>query len=69
MNVVIKAIRHIKADKIQRGVFPVHATRRELLDFGCPVEEIRKSVKDRLVRFGRTLNDFYFVEVLSNEKK
>ena len=63
MNMVIKAIRHIKADKIQRSVFPVHATRRELLDFGCSVGEIRKSVKDGLVRFGRTLNDFYFIEL------
>ena len=66
MNKVIKTIRLIKSDKIQRKVFPTYATRKELLAEGCAVEEIREAVKSGLVRFGQTLNDYYFVENLQD---
>lgn len=62
MNTVIKTIRAIKADKQSRNIFPTHATRYELIKAGCNVEEIRQAVKSGVVQFGRTLNDYYFVE-------
>lgn len=64
MKKVLEAIRAIKTDKQQRKTFPTHATRRELLDAGCTMQEIRESVKAVIVRFGQTLNDYYFVENL-----
>lgn len=63
MNTVIKTIRAIKSDKSQRIVFPTHATRYELLRAGCTADEIRQAVRLGLVRYGRTLNDYYFVEL------
>ena len=62
MNTVIKTIRAIKADKQSRNIFPTHTTRYELIKSGCNVEDIRQAVKSGAVRFGRTLNDYYFVE-------
>lgn len=62
MNTVIKTIRAIKADKQSRNIFPTHATRYELIKAGCKVEEIRLAVQSGLIRFGRTLNDYYFIE-------
>lgn len=66
MNTVIKTIRAIKADKQSRNIFPTHATRYELLKAGCKVEDIRQAVHSGMISFGRTLNDYYFVE---NENK
>ena len=62
MNTVIKTIRAIKADKQSRNIFPTHATRYELIKAGCKVEEIRQAVQQGAIRFGKTLNDYYFIE-------
>ena len=62
MNTVIKTIRAIKADKQRRKIFPTHATRYELLKAGCKVDDIRQAVQAGMISFGRTLNDYYFVE-------
>lgn len=62
MNTVIEAIRKINADKELRKVFPVHAMRTDLLAQCCTVEEIRSAVLSGEVKFGRTINDFYFYE-------
>jgi hypothetical protein len=55
-----QAIQQIKADKNARKVFPTYATRTELIALGCKVEDIREAVKNGELRFGRTINDFYF---------
>ena len=62
MNTVIEAIRAIKADKQSRKIFPTHATRYELIKAGCKVDEIRQAVHSGMISFGRTLNDYYFIE-------
>lgn len=62
MNKVIKTIRAIKADKQSRKIFPTHATRYELLKAGCKIEDIRQAVHSGMISFGRTLNDYYFIE-------
>lgn len=62
MNKVIKTIRAIKSNKQSRNIFPTHSTRYELLKAGCKVEEIRQAVHSGMISFGRTLNDYYFIE-------
>ena len=63
MNTVIKTIRSIRAAKAKLNDFPTHATRTELLHFGCTLEQIREAVRSGQISFGRTLNDFNFVEL------
>ena len=62
MSTVIDTIRKIKADKEQRNVMPTYSLRTELLHEGCTIEEIRSSVVSGKVKFGRTINDWYFYE-------
>jgi hypothetical protein len=59
---VIQALRNIAARKRLMKVEPTHATITELMNEGCTHPEIRAAVKTGKIKYGRTLNSFYFYE-------
>ena len=62
MNDVILAIRAIKARKTAEKIEPTHAILKDLIDEGCTMPEIRKTVELGKIGYGRTLNSHYFFE-------
>jgi hypothetical protein len=62
MNNVILAIRAVKARKTAEKIEPTHAILKDLIDEGCTMPEIRKTVELGKIGYGRTLNSHYFFE-------
>ena len=64
---VTLTIAQICDEKQLAGKHPIHATRSELLQRGCTIEAIREACKSGAVKWGRTINDYYYVN--NNERK
>jgi hypothetical protein len=60
MNNVTAAITAIRLKKQAGGIFPTHATIKELMEEGCTMPEIREAVASGLVEYRETLNGHYF---------
>ena len=60
MKSIPDTIAQIRAEKQQRKVWPTHATHRDLLNAGHTHEAIRDAVRAGQIKFGRTLNSYYF---------
>jgi hypothetical protein len=57
---VIQAINAIREQKLADGIFPTHATMVELIAAGCSQSEIRQAAKSGKIKWGKTINSYYF---------